>query len=203
MTTQRNEEILVLYASQMGTSRRAAEAFCEEATTKLSASAIQDMTGNSDIEVTVTPTLLTMDDFLKTKQAAWTRLVVIFVSSYGMGDAPKDGHRFRDLCDVLPMKGRNILKGIQFAICGLGNSSFRTFMANPKAIEEGLRGGGANRIGDFAHADADKSGDESQKNTIAKWQEDIWDELAEVLIEEPLSEETLAAIQAKTNKLKY
>lgn len=201
---QRSENILVLYATQMGNSRRAAQAFCDEMATKLSASAIQDMTG-TDQEVAVTPVMVTLDDFLKEKQGAWTRLAVIFVSSYGMGDAPKGGTRFRDMCEMLEMspKKKGLLTGLQFAICGLGNSSFRTFMENPNITEETLTAAGARRVGEFGKADADKKGDDCQKNVIIKWQEGIWKPLALALIEEPLSEERLGEMQCMTNSLKY
>jgi sulfite reductase alpha subunit-like flavoprotein len=192
-----------MLASQMGTSRRAAEAFCDEAATRLTASAIQDMTG-TDLDITATPTLMTLDAFLEEKEAAWTRIIVIFVSSCGMGDPPKGGWRFRDFCDALPMsaKAKNMLTGLKFAICGLGNASFRTYMQNPTAIEEGLRAAGATRIGEFCQGDAEKKGDESQKNTIIRWQEGMWKILAEALVEEPLTEERLAEMQKATQSLK-
>lgn len=203
--TKRSEEFLVLYASQMGTSKQAAQAFCEEAATRLSPAAIPDLTDNTELEITATPVLMKLDDFLKIREAAWTRLLVIFVSSYGKGDAPRDGHRFRDFCDTLSMsaKAKNLLTGVHFAMCGLGNSSFRTYMENPQLIDDALRAAGAERVGPFAKADADKFGEESQENVISKWQDGIWKELAKVLIKEPLSEERLKEMQNKANKLKY
>ena len=48
------------------------------------------------------------------------------------------GYRYRDLMDA--WKERNasneLLKGVQFALCGLGDSSYTTFFQNPTTIDE-------------------------------------------------------------------
>ena len=217
-TTARTEEVLVLYASQLGTSEKAAKSFAEEMTTELSPQAIQSLTDNNDesLEITVVPTVMTLDEFLEVKGgAAWTRLVIIFVSSYGMGASPQGGHRFRDLCEEWKDQHENnntdddngpekILKGLNFAMCGLGNSSFRTFFENPTVIHDGLQAAGATRVGPLGKADANKRGDdESQAAVIAKWKQEIWKPLAEVLVQESLSEEVLKEMQDKTNAIKF
>jgi len=205
MSTTRSEEVFVLYASQMGTSEEAAQKFCDEVPTALSSKAIQELTDKKDVEITVVPTMMTLDEFLEVKSAAWTRLVVIFVSSYGMGASPMGGHRFRDLCEEWKDqkekddKMEQVLTGLQYALCGLGNSSFRTFFENPQTIDDGLQAAGATRVGTLGKADAYKKGDESQPNVILKWREEIWKPLAEVLVQEPPSEEVLKEMQEKTN----
>lgn len=207
-TQSRTEEVFVLYASQLGTTKAAAEAFCDEMTTQLSSETIQSLT-NSQVSVTVVPTCMTLDEFLEDKSAAWTRLVVIFVSSYGRGDPPEGGYRFRDLCDMWvdhyeqnPAVSK-VLTGLQYALCGMGNSSFRTYFQNPQTIDDGLTLAGANRVGDLGKADASGKGEMSQQNVITKWKEGIWKPLAEVIAQEPLSEDTLKELQDKTNALKY
>ena len=145
------------------------------------------------------------DDFLEDREAAWTRLVVIFVSTYN-GEAPKGGSRFRSLCDTLITYtgiDPTLLSGIKYAICGLGSSSFTTYFENPMAVNDGLHAVGATRVGDFGEADMQKRGEDSQRHVITRWKQSIWKELAQVLMEEPLPPERLLEIQAATRSIKY
>ena len=198
MTSSLNEEtheILVLYASQSGTVQAAAEEFCKEMPSKLN-------------KIKVAPTLMTLDDFLTVRQAAWTPIVVIFVSSFGVGAAPAGGHRFRDLCEhcIDHPSGNKILTGLQYALCGLGNSSFRTYFENPSTIDEGLTIAGASRIGELGKADASGKGEFSQANVITKWKEGIWESLSEAIDRSSprlLSEQALKSMIEETNALKY
>jgi sulfite reductase alpha subunit-like flavoprotein len=204
MTSPRTEEVLVLYASQLGTSKRAATAFVQEVATHLNSQAIQEFT-KSTLDITVIPTLMTLDSFLEERQAAWSRLVVIFVSTKN-AEAPPGGPRFRALCEAWKSPigiDPTMLKGIKYAICGLGSSSYATYFENPTAVNDGLQAVGATRVGDFGEADMQKRGEDSQRNVIARWKQGIWKELAQVLVEEPLSPERLREIQAATCALKY
>lgn len=204
--SSRTEEICVLYASQFGTTKDAAQTFHDEMTTQLSAEKIQSL-ATTDDTITIVPTLMTLDDFLNVKNAAWTRLVVIFVSSYGMGAAPEGGLRFRDLCEYFadhPLEDApKSLTGLQYAMCGLGDSSFRTYFENPKTVDEGLILAGAKRVGGLGKADAKGKGELSQSNVIADWKEGIWKPLANAIAQEPLSDEALKELQDKTSVLKY
>ncbi|CAB9505621.1 Component of the sulfite reductase complex [Seminavis robusta] len=204
---KRTEEVLVLYASQLGTSKRFARAFVKEMEEQLTSEAIQEYTHQSDgcCIIKVVPTLMTLDDFLEERQAAWTRLVVIFVSSYN-GAAPKGGPRFRDLCDTLKSPigiDPHMLTGLKYAICGLGSSSYTTYFENPTAVNDGLTAAGATRVGEFGEADMQKRGEYNQRNVVARWKKGIWKELAQVLIEEPLPPERLLEMQAAISALKY
>jgi len=211
-STSRTEEILVLYASQSGSTKKAAEKFCEEMTIQLSPDKIRSLAKtetDNDSNVTVVPTCMTLDEFLESKHAAWTRIVVIFVSSFGRGDSSNGGYRFRDLCDMwLDQYEQNpdapkVLTGVQYSLCGFGSSLFKTYFQNPQTIEDGLTLAGAKRIGDLGKANAAGKGEESQANVVAKWKEGIWKPLAEAIAQEPLSEDTLKELQDKTNALKY
>jgi sulfite reductase alpha subunit-like flavoprotein len=107
-----------------------------------------------------------LDDFLE--QAEWTRLVVIVTSSYGAGQAPLGGHRFRELCNALVKQPREgMLKGISFALLGLGDSKYMTYLRNPTQVDEALQLAGATRVGIFGKANA--SGD--QRAVISQWME--------------------------------
>jgi len=201
-TTVRKEKVYVLYGSQTGNSEEYANTFAEELPKKLSSSKLQEMTGTSQ-SIQLEPKCMQLDDFLELQKCDWTRLVIIFVSSYGVGQAPLGSYRFRDLCDAWKERKtpNALLKGVQFALCGLGDSSYTTFFQNPTSIYEGLEQVGAKRIGTIGKADASKSGDDAQAPVIARWKEALWQPLAEAVVEDPLSEETLKTMQQKTIEL--
>lgn len=97
-------DVTVLYGSQRGASERAAEAFAMEL---------------GDLRVSVHR----LDDFLKDPH--WTPVVVIFVSSFGIGGAPKGAWDFRSMCDdwLELYSDPDVLKpleGLALAVCGLG-----------------------------------------------------------------------------------
>lgn len=199
--TSRTEKVYVLFGSQTGNSEDYAKTFSKDIATHLSPQAIQTLTGTKD-EITVEPSCMQLDDFLEIQKADWTRLVVIFVSSYGVGQAPLGAYRYRDLCDAWKENNATgVLTGVKYALCGLGDSSYTTFFQNPTTIDEAMTQVGAKRVGPIGKADASKMGNESQANVIARWKEDIWKPLAQSLVEEPLEEETLKEMQDKTVEL--
>jgi sulfite reductase alpha subunit-like flavoprotein len=198
---ERTEEIYVLFGSQTGNSEKAAKDFCELIETKLSPSSIQKLTGSKD-SVTVQPTHMQLDDFLEIDHAKWTRLVVIFVSSYGVGSAPLGAYRFRELCDAwIETESETILEGVSFALCGLGDSKFTTFFENPTAMNKALEQVGAKRVGDLGKADASGTGDHAQNKVTERWTEAIWPHIAKVVASPPLADEQLQEMQRKTVEL--
>ena len=209
--TTRTEKVYVLFGSQTGNSEEAAITFAKELSSKLSPEALQRMTGTTD-HITLEPHHMQLDDFLEINKADWTRLVIIFVSSYGVGQAPLGCYRFRDLCDAWQQQQENnnnkdketsdgnglLLKGVNFALCGLGDSNYTTFFRNPTVLNEALLQVGATRIGEVGKADAKQTGDQSQAHVIQRWKDDIWQPLAEVAVKEPLSSEQLQTMQDAT-----
>ena len=181
--TERTEKIYVLFGSQTGNSEEAAVAFAEELPAQLSPEKLRKLTGTKD-HITRQPVHLQLDDFLEIHKADWTRLVVIFVSSYGVGQAPLGCYRFRDLMDAWKERKEGaLLKGVKFALCGLGDSSYTTYFQNPTVLNEVLLQVGAKRIGEVGQADAQLNGtDKSQANVIAKWKEDLWKPLAKAAV---------------------
>lgn len=125
---ERIEKVYVLYGSQTGNSEQAAQDFCSAIVDRLSSGRIQDFTQTPD-HISIVPVHMQLDDFLELERAKWTRLVVIFVSSYGVGQAPLGAWRFRELCDAwIDDKASHFpLKGLRFALCGLGDSKYTTF----------------------------------------------------------------------------
>jgi len=172
------ESLYVLYGSQMGNSEQAATDFCTELESKYTPDFFKAQ-GLSPVQVETT--CMQLDDFLEIQHANFTKCIVIFVSSYGVGQAPLGAYRFREVCDALAADEatyKDTLTGLKYAICGLGDSTYPTKFKNPSAIDSGLTAAGAKRIGPMAKADADGSDDEAQDVTIANWIEGIWVPLA-------------------------
>lgn len=198
MPDTRTEKVLVLFGSQTGNSEAAAKELCSKISDKLSPMLLKELTGTKDT-ITVEGSHMQLDDFLELERAAWTRLIVIVVSSYGVGQAPLGSYRFRELCDAWSeAKAKSILDGVYFAMCGLGDSKYTTFFQNPTKINETLLQVGAKRVGPLGKADASGKGEEAQLQVIDKWMEGIWPHLASVVVKEPLSTELLDEMQQKT-----
>ncbi|CAB9525272.1 P450 reductase [Seminavis robusta] len=202
MTTSRTEKVYVLFGSQTGNSEEYAKTFADELPDKLSPAAIQKLTGNSDVEITLQPKTMQLDDFLEIQKADWTRLVVIFVSSYGVGQAPLGCYRFRDLCDAWKDRNAaNVLDGVHYALCGLGDSSYTTFFENPTKLDQAMTQVGATRVGTLAKVDAQGTGDDAQAPVMERWKEGLWKSLAEVVVTTPPSPEQLQQMQQTTIEL--
>jgi sulfite reductase alpha subunit-like flavoprotein len=195
------EDLLVLYGSQKGSAEKAAQDFYLEIEKSLSSDAIEASTGRSD--VMVKPKLVELDDFLSSAGVPWTRLVVIVVSSFGDGHAPANARAFRKLCDSWisqyndnPDKPK-ILEGVHFALCGLGDSDFPTFMKNPIKVEKALTLAGAHMVGERGIADAFEGVDVQQK-LIVEYKKSIWPLLADVVVQEPVPLKRLSEMKGLT-----
>ena len=178
------EEILVLFGSQRGTSEDAAGAFAKEAPNRLN----------------VKVKSVELDDFLESP--SWRRVVVVFVSSFGTGGAPMGAQEFRKFCDRViqeytdkPEKA-GFLKGIHLALCGQGDSKYQTYQENPKVTVKALTMAGAELVGEVGATDAESRME--QQEEIGQWIESMWDPLAKVLAEAPLTEDRLQAMNAET-----
>lgn len=132
----KTEHLYVLYGSQMGNSEGAAKDFCQQLSTKMTPSFFKNDLGGGGGAAAAEPiqvetTCLQLDDFLEMKHAAFTKCLVIFVSSYGVGQAPLGAYKFRALAEALLDKDKEsnsrqtMLKGLRYAICGLGNTGWR------------------------------------------------------------------------------
>ena len=200
---QQEERILVLYGSHSGTAERVAETLCAEIPEKLSPELEQK---HNIVVQAVGP--LALDDFLQ--QPAWTRLVIIVVSSFGLGHAPRNARQFRKLCDhwvkEFPQshhdkkgdkddddddnngsnnknddKPKRPLVGLQFAMLGLGSSMYSTYQQNPTAIANGLIAAGATLVGDRGSADS-AAGEAPQQEEITEWCQGLWQPLQQALL---------------------
>ncbi|KAL3924487.1 MAG: hypothetical protein SGILL_001012 [Bacillariaceae sp.] len=179
-STPRKEHLFCLYGSQTGNSEQAAEDFCRQISQVYTTAFFQK---HNLPAVEVETTCIQLDDFMELRNAEYTKCMVIFVSSYGVGQAPLGAYRFRSFADKL-VDGANpsMLKGLSYAICGLGDSNYPTYLKNPTTIDKGLTVAGAQRIGDLGKADAHHQiGDKAQHKVIAKWIDDLWVPLAKAL----------------------
>jgi sulfite reductase alpha subunit-like flavoprotein len=78
----RTEELYVLYGSQTGNAEGAAKEFCETIQAKYT----PDFFKQQNLPpIEVKTTCIQLDDFLEMNHADYTKCLVIFVSSYGMG----------------------------------------------------------------------------------------------------------------------
>jgi len=189
---QSGEEILVLYGSQTGNSESAAEQ-------------IQNLVPFRLLHpAPCRARCMQLDDFLEFENAKWTRLVIIVCSSYGVGQAPLGARKFRECCDAIleeeqkqqhsnennsdkntdKEKEKKFLKGVSFALLGLGDSHYTTFFQNPTAIHDAMTAVGATRVGELGKADASGTGEMDQSKVIERWIEGIWDDLAKIIATE-------------------
>lgn len=203
---QRQEKVYILYGSQTGNSEQAAQEVCDQMRDKLSSTAIQKMASTRD-EIHVQPVCMQLDDFLELERCQWTRLTVIITSSYGVGQAPLGCYRFRQLCDAWSEQHRGntnkngILKGLKFALCGLGDSKYRTYFENPTKLNDTLTNLGAERVGPLGKADASGTGSNLQSKVIEEWINNIWPFLAKAVAESPVPDDVLKEMQKKTVNL--
>lgn len=206
----RIEPILVLYGSQTGNSEQAAKDVCNQMTERLRPSELIRLTGCNETicNVQIEPLHIQLDDFIELRHCQWTRIFVIVVSSYGVGQAPLGSRRFRELCDAWldeandEYRTSQFMAGTYFAMCGLGDSKYRTFFNNPTAIDNGLRAVGSVRVGQLGKADASGTGNEEQDLVIERWINGIWKDLANVIVNQhPISNEELSKKQQATIEL--
>jgi sulfite reductase alpha subunit-like flavoprotein len=178
-SSPQKQQLYCLYGSQTGNSEQAAEDFCRQIPEKFTPEFFKQ---HNLPHVQVETTCIQLDDFLELRNAEFTKCLVIFVSSYGVGQAPLGAYRFRSLTDKLAEGAYpSLLKGLSYAICGLGDSTYPTYLQNPTTIDKGLTSAGASRVGDLGKADAHQIGDKAQDKVIAKWVEGLWVPLAKAL----------------------
>ena len=195
---QPQERILVLYGSHGGTAEAVAEKICALLPDKV----VNNMDEQQPV-VAIGPTAL--DDFLK--EPAWTRLAIVVTSSFGVGHAPRNARNFRKLCDqwVEEYDGKECapssrpLTGLQFALLGLGSSTYSTYQQNPNAMCAGLTAAGATLIGQQGAADV-AEGEDQQQDEIDAWIESLWEPLQQAMTGEqaPVSDKQLAKMNKQT-----
>jgi sulfite reductase alpha subunit-like flavoprotein len=173
--------LFVVYGSQTGNSEQAAKDFA----TKFMHFHQQRQPSFSPNFNPIQATACQLDDFLEVHHAPFSTclpVLVIFVSSYGVGQAPIGAHLFRTVCErFVELQDSTLLHGLSYAICGLGDSTYTTYLKNPTTIDSGLQAAGAQRIGALGQADAHQRGEQAQDKVIQTWMETIWSPLMEAI----------------------
>ncbi|MFN9967527.1 MAG: sulfite reductase flavoprotein subunit alpha, partial [Lysobacteraceae bacterium] len=128
------DTLTIVYGSQTGNAKRAAEALLAEAGTR-----------------GLKARLLRADAYPLAELKRETQLVVV-ISTQGDGDPPDDARGF-----VEHLVGRRApkLEGLRFAVLGLGDSSYAKFCEIGRVIDARLAELGGRRVAAFGEADVD------------------------------------------------
>ncbi len=124
----------VLFGSQTGNARRAAEAL------------------HAKLEAAGLPARLLRADAYATRELANERLLYIVISTQGEGDPPDDAIGF---VEFLSGKRAPELPGLKFGVLGLGDTSYADFCGIARKIDARLAELGAQRVADLGVADLD------------------------------------------------
>ncbi len=124
----------VLYGSQTGNARRAAEAL------------------HARLEAAGLPARLLRADAYPLRELKDERLLYIAISTQGDGDPPDDAQAF---VEFLSGKRAPQLPQLKYAVLALGDSSYPQFCAIGQRIDARLAELGAARVADVANADLD------------------------------------------------
>ena len=160
--TERTEErrLTVLYGSQTGNARRAAEKLAAEA------------------EAAGLRVRLQRADTYPTRELAGERLLYLVISTQGEGDPPDDAI---GLVEFLLGRRAPKLPELKFAVLGLGDSSYADFCGIARRLDARLAELGAQRVQPLAEADLDI-------DTIANpWREQVLRDAREQLAVAPAS----------------
>lgn len=124
--------VTVVYGSQTGNAKREAERAFEA------------------IRASGVPARLLRADVYPLRELTHERLLLVVISTQGEGDPPDDA---RGLVDFLQSRRAPRLEALQYAVLGLGDSSYAQFNAVARRIDERLHALGALRWLPLAEAD--------------------------------------------------
>jgi len=110
--------------------------------------------------------LVNMAD-IAAKELAGTETLFVLISTWGDGEPPETAETFYNEL----MQGGIDLKGTDFSVCALGDTSYEKFCQTGSDIDSQLEKLGANRIADRVDCDVDFD------ETFAKWETSIWENL--------------------------
>ena len=133
-TVEIEARLSIVYGSQTGNARRVAEQLARQAE-------------SAGINVR-----LLRADAYPLRELAKERLLYVVISTQGDGDPPDDARGFVDFLGGRRAPG---LKGLSFAVLGLGDTSYPQFCVTGRKLDERLAELGASRLLDFGAADLD------------------------------------------------
>ncbi|MEM8494291.1 MAG: flavodoxin domain-containing protein [Planctomycetota bacterium] len=91
--------------------------------------------------------------------------VLIVCSTFGEGDPPDNALKF---CEKVQADDAPNLAGLDFAVCGMGDSSYTHFNKTGRDLDTRLEQLGANRVADFVACDVDYDDD------YAEWKSSVF-----------------------------
>lgn len=137
----------------------------ESGNSEMAASDITDaLATTNDIE------LLDMADFESALEPA--RFYLIVCSTHGDGELPGGAQPFFDHLEASAPD----LTGVNYAVFGLGDSSYDTYSQGSEVLDTKLRELGATRVGVYGRHDADTGGLASEgavewaRETVSRWE---------------------------------
>ena len=149
-----SKTLTILYGSQTGNARTVAKEYQQ----KVEAAGIKSK-------------LISMSDF-KFKQLKNETHIVIIVSTHGEGDAPDDAI---ELHEFLASKKVPKLAHLNYAVLGLGDSSYEFFCQTAKDFDRRLAAAGANAITERLDCDVDYD------SAVELWTQQLTEIVQEVL----------------------
>lgn len=152
----------IYFGSQTGTAEMLAQRLAEEAAKHGFAGRAVDLEGVS------------LDDV-----AAGGRAVVL-AATYGEGDPTDNAADFVQGLQEATSMGQHPLRGVPFAVFGLGNTQYEHFNATGRAINAGLAAAGGERAAPYG--EGDDAG--TLEDDFEAWCDDLWPALREVLLGE-------------------
>lgn len=84
------------------------------------------------------------------------KLVVLIVATYGEGEPTFDAYEFLEFMKI-PEHPDNLLKEVNFAVFGLGNSSYANFCGMGVSTDKALGSLGGNRLLPLKKGDANQN----------------------------------------------
>lgn len=171
-----NNVVTVLFGSQTGNAKHAAIAYAESAKAKGFSAKVASMA-----------------DYKPRKIKDETHLV-IFVSTHGEGDAPDDAV---ELHEFLGSKKAPKLSNLQYAVVGLGDTSYEFFCQTGKDFETRLNALGASPIIERLDCDVE------YEDELAKWTQTLNDILAKAMKPQPASMPAPSAIATAVSTTQY
>uniref|UniRef100_A0A7R9V635 Flavodoxin-like domain-containing protein n=1 Tax=Chlamydomonas euryale TaxID=1486919 RepID=A0A7R9V635_9CHLO len=123
-----------------------------------------------------------------------TPLLVLVASTTGIGEPPDSAATF--FHNLTSTKSPGLLKGVRFALLGLGSRNYTSYQKVPRAIKIRMLALGAKQLCQAGEADAAADA-ATERGAIDKWSESLWGPLEAALKELRAAHDTAVAAAKK------